>query len=193
MVPTQRICEASDFFDRACNGKFKEGLTRKIHLPEITPSAFDSFVGWLYTGKIRVNRVTDPDETWWISIVDQYILAAYLQCWEFGNRWISFLCDYYSSYCLLIPPKVVTEKVYASTVRHCGLQRLLAATGVWSVSGFEDESEARLHFSQFVQSQPAEYIIDVMTEMRMVLDYEKTTSFEYSAVNGSFWDRVTGK
>ena len=48
MVPKQRICEISPFFEKACNSRFKEGLSGEIRLPEMSPSAFDNFLGWLY-------------------------------------------------------------------------------------------------------------------------------------------------
>ncbi len=46
------VCQASDFFNAACKGNFKEA-DGVVDLPEQDPEVFKYFIHWLYTGKIR--------------------------------------------------------------------------------------------------------------------------------------------
>jgi len=42
------ICLRSKFFDKACDGPFKESSTREITLMEDDPEAVDRMINWLY-------------------------------------------------------------------------------------------------------------------------------------------------
>ncbi|KAL2064768.1 hypothetical protein VTL71DRAFT_3907 [Oculimacula yallundae] len=53
-LPKDFLCLNSKFFDRALNGKFKEGVERVIRLPEDTVMAFQMMLQWIYTGNIKL-------------------------------------------------------------------------------------------------------------------------------------------
>ena len=46
------VCDQSNFFRAACNGKWKEAAEKCVRLPEADPHIFGVYVGWLYTGKL---------------------------------------------------------------------------------------------------------------------------------------------
>ncbi|KAF7899311.1 uncharacterized protein EAF01_008524 [Botrytis porri] len=47
------IRSTCDFFDKAFNGRFKEGIENKMHLPKDDPEIFEIFVNWMYSGHLR--------------------------------------------------------------------------------------------------------------------------------------------
>ena len=136
MLSKRRVCQVSDFFERACNGPFKEAITSEVRLPEVAPKMFDRFIDWLYSGKIQAETPRPPylvDDEWWTSAGETYKLAAYLQCRTFGNDWLGHIWSLAGSSwerSMLGPPSsTIIHEIYASTTRHCGLQRLTAAAG----------------------------------------------------------------
>ncbi|PVH88242.1 hypothetical protein DL98DRAFT_628101 [Cadophora sp. DSE1049] len=60
-VPKDLLCQNSKFFDRALNGKFKEGVEQTIRLPEDTVMAFQMMLQWIYTGNITISQDWDED------------------------------------------------------------------------------------------------------------------------------------
>ncbi|TVY89016.1 hypothetical protein LAWI1_G007186 [Lachnellula willkommii] len=46
------ICNRSDFFSKAFNGPFKEGIDGTMHLPEDDAQAFSALVVWMYSGQL---------------------------------------------------------------------------------------------------------------------------------------------
>ena len=57
------LCSASEFFDKALNGRFKEGATGQIDLPDILPATFASFLHWLIADTIYPSYVADDMPT----------------------------------------------------------------------------------------------------------------------------------
>ncbi|KAF5876314.1 putative btb poz domain containing protein [Botrytis fragariae] len=47
------IRSTCDFFDKAFNGRFKEGIENKMLLPEDDPEVFEIFVNWMYSEHLR--------------------------------------------------------------------------------------------------------------------------------------------
>ncbi|KAH9221528.1 hypothetical protein DL95DRAFT_474025 [Leptodontidium sp. 2 PMI_412] len=46
-LPKDLLCQHSTFFDRAFNGKFKEGVDLTMRLPEDTVAAFQMMIQWI--------------------------------------------------------------------------------------------------------------------------------------------------
>ena len=57
VVHKDPLCAASDFFDRAFNGKFAEGASQEIKLEEEDPDIVRCLCDWLY-------MTPDPDRRW---------------------------------------------------------------------------------------------------------------------------------
>ncbi|KAH7417256.1 hypothetical protein BKA64DRAFT_636629 [Cadophora sp. MPI-SDFR-AT-0126] len=61
--PKDLLCQNSKFFDRALNGKFKEGIEQTIRLPEDTVMAFQMMLQWIYTGNITTSQDWGNNDT----------------------------------------------------------------------------------------------------------------------------------
>ncbi len=48
------LCDRSEYFKRAFQGKFKEGHSKEIHLEEADPAAFGCFVDWVYGAPLEL-------------------------------------------------------------------------------------------------------------------------------------------
>jgi BTB/POZ domain len=161
------VCNVSPFFQGACNSLFKEALSDEVYLPTADPDAFDIFMDWIYTRRIRypkwpLDKTSQLDsEAWWLLVAKAYLLANYLQCTEFGNTLVDFISRSVTRKQVKSPPgSSVITLVYNSTMDDCGLRRLLVAWLVWRTesSSWNNEREIRSSFSGL----PAEYACDVM-------------------------------
>ena len=47
-IPKALLSHHSEFFRKACNGSFKEGVKNKLSLPEYDPKHFQIFLQWMY-------------------------------------------------------------------------------------------------------------------------------------------------
>ncbi|KAK5715385.1 hypothetical protein LTR15_010028 [Elasticomyces elasticus] len=47
-VPCGLLRASSEYFDKALNEHFIEGMTSKIDLPDVQPWVMECFIGWLY-------------------------------------------------------------------------------------------------------------------------------------------------
>ncbi|KAK3644360.1 hypothetical protein LTR56_005453 [Elasticomyces elasticus] len=61
LFPTheQKLCQVSDYFQKALRGAFAEGGSKTIHLPEERVADFGLFLDWLYTGKLTFPESED--------------------------------------------------------------------------------------------------------------------------------------
>ncbi|TGO12207.1 hypothetical protein BTUL_0092g00070 [Botrytis tulipae] len=81
------IRSTCDFFERAFNGKFKEGIENKMYLPEDDPEIFDIFVNWMYSGHLK-GGLREP-----ILIIDIWIFAQKCQAITLKNCAMNALQD----------------------------------------------------------------------------------------------------
>ncbi|TVY59229.1 hypothetical protein LCER1_G000216 [Lachnellula cervina] len=59
------ICNRSDFFSKAFNGPFEEGVESTMYLPEDDPQAFSALVAWIYRDQLPLHpseRFADDDD-----------------------------------------------------------------------------------------------------------------------------------
>lgn len=54
IIHKKLACETSEFFQAAFSGKFEEGKSNTMHMPEDHPGAFELFVKWVYRDAIPV-------------------------------------------------------------------------------------------------------------------------------------------
>ena len=57
IVHKDLICFYSPFFDKAFNGRFLEGETQEMKLPEVSSAIFGIFVHWLYYQKYALSSL----------------------------------------------------------------------------------------------------------------------------------------
>ena len=89
VVHTNHICKSSGFFRAAVKGEWKEAIDRIVTLPEAKSEAFDTYLGWLYTGHVTVleSRKHKYGETFSKTklkkahrdLIDAYCLGDYLE------------------------------------------------------------------------------------------------------------------
>lgn len=48
------LIESSDFFRAASNLLWKEGKERLVRLPDVAPTTFEVYIGWLYTDEVDI-------------------------------------------------------------------------------------------------------------------------------------------
>ena len=53
MLPKALLSHHSDFFRRACNSEFKEGIENRVYLPQDDPVEFDQFIEWMFLRKVK--------------------------------------------------------------------------------------------------------------------------------------------
>lgn len=161
------ICDISEFFRAACEGKFKEARTAKICLPDWEPATFDDFMEKVY---MEVNDFSEyhypmdenreEERQWWIRLIKLYSLSQYLQVIFVGNAVVDFIKE--TLYIKTVAPilsRSVISLAYSSTVDGCGLRRLLVAQAVWKCDSIEwgEVAAWKRHF----EYMPAEFFHDV--------------------------------
>jgi hypothetical protein len=52
------ICARSKFFRAACSERWLRGKEKRVTLPDVEPSAFQSYLGWVYSGQLEVSSVS---------------------------------------------------------------------------------------------------------------------------------------
>ncbi|TGO64320.1 hypothetical protein BOTNAR_0089g00090 [Botryotinia narcissicola] len=81
------IRSTCDFFDKAFNGRFKEGIENKMHLPEDNPEIFEIFVNWMYSGHLK-RGLREP-----MPIIEIWIFAQKCQAITLKNSAMNALQD----------------------------------------------------------------------------------------------------
>jgi len=61
LVHKDIICAKSKFFAAACSERWVEGKEKKVTLPEAKASAFQSYLVWVYCGKVDVTCISSED------------------------------------------------------------------------------------------------------------------------------------
>ncbi|TVY32187.1 hypothetical protein LOCC1_G008823 [Lachnellula occidentalis] len=140
------ICNRSDFFSKAFNGPFKEGVDGKMHLPEDDPQAFSAVVAWMYRDQLPLF----PTEQFKDDIVgcDMYInlllplfqLAEKLCINTLANQVMDRFQDVHFKHSCIFDPTQL-ENIYA----HCHGGSKLRTYGVLMVirrgSGGHDDPD----------------------------------------------------
>ncbi len=191
------VCNASPFFEGACNSLFKEALNDEVYLPDADPEAFDIFMEWVYTKRIRLPR-HPPDkgskedgDAWWILLAKMYLLAHYLQSTSFGNAVTDFVGRSISRKQVIQNPQCdVIDLVYNSTIGDCGLRRIFVALTVWRTmpACWEEESNWRSH----LRGLPAEYSHDLVIKLQRKNHELEKDPFLNERTCQVFWDTELG-
>lgn len=164
------VCNASPFFQSACNSLFKEAMDKEVYLPKADPEAFDIFMGWLYMGNVKfptcpIDKTSVLESgAYWLSIANTYLLASYLQCTAFGNALLDSVSRIIrDQQVTILPSPEVINLVYESTISDCGLRRLFIAINVWQTTPkhWAENSPWR----SYLQNLPVEYCHDLIAAL----------------------------
>ncbi|KAL2045017.1 hypothetical protein N7G274_002792 [Stereocaulon virgatum] len=71
-LPKKLLAHVSPFFDAALNGSWVEATSNDISLPEDNPAAFETFVQWIYSGKLVTGSMDD--------------IPRYIRAWTLGDK-----------------------------------------------------------------------------------------------------------
>lgn len=135
----------SEFFRAALIGDWNEAREGIVRLPEEDPEVFDTFVTFVYSGRVNVPQDTDCST----DKVDSDELGALADCWLLADRMISqsfkdAVADALTKRIVRtgMVPLDMPEIIYAHTSIPCGIKRLLVDVAVlgWNEGDFRDQS-----------------------------------------------------
>ncbi len=178
-VHKKLLCYHSAFFDKAFEGKFKEGHEGMMYLPKDDPAAFEIFVNWLYRGSI--DKLPTSDDLLLVDkalkrIVGLYILADKLCINPLKNAAMNSLQQgslannsvLYLSYTL----------IYESTVAGSPLRRFAAKLAVWDLQGAWDR-DLFVYVKEGANPDIARDIIELFREHIRLPDPRRPSKCEY--------------
>ena len=132
------LLAASDFFATALNGKFKEGDTQTIELPEDKVQTFEDFVAWLYhpgNVHLRSDRLFKNEENnvEMRRLLDLYVFADKLGI-ALKNQIITSIhtaakerFNLSSTATIKLPHPSFVQQVYTTTPAGSGFGRIMIA------------------------------------------------------------------
>ena len=131
------LCFYSDYFRAALNGKFKEATERKLELPDVDTSLFDTFQVWLYTRDLE-----GPDDTHelFLFLADMWILGDQHQIPLLQNQVMDEM--FAKNLELKLFTFWVVPRVYERTVEGSLLRKAVIEIVAWKVN-FDTFSPSR--------------------------------------------------
>jgi hypothetical protein len=165
------VCTVLLFFQKACDGSFKEAVDKVDYLPETDRDAFDVFMEWVYTKMIKyskwpLDKTSDTDTAvWWLLVVKLYLLAKYLQCSSFGNAVLESVGRVVTrKQVVMLPRKECTTLLYNSTFGPCGMRRLFVALQGWKWTA--SQSTPAGGWNSYFNGFPQEYLVDLIVQLQ---------------------------
>ncbi|KAL8949908.1 MAG: hypothetical protein Q9222_004021 [Ikaeria aurantiellina] len=148
------LCNASEVFDAAFNGEFREKSSGSIHLVEDTAETVDLFLTWLYQGELDFCDSLDEDDMQqnYRSLIDLYMFADKYGVKQLEYYIVKLLMDMMEEFngsplnIYGCPDVATVEYVYANTtqrssIRTCVATHLVSAIIVCSPTEKEDTWE----------------------------------------------------
>lgn len=87
MVHKDIVCARSPLFEAACKKGWSEGQEGIVRLPEHTLNSFKLFAHWIYSDKIKLDLIPDPNENAEVAyFMDAWNLGDFLGATEFQNQ-----------------------------------------------------------------------------------------------------------
>ncbi|KAK4501030.1 hypothetical protein PRZ48_006836 [Zasmidium cellare] len=144
-VPKQILTKSSEFFQKACNGKWRETRSKMIKLPEADTITFETYLQLLYTGEVVTTDDAPPqvpddvteDEAsrasrfrFYAAIIDVYLLADMLLDSRSKNKVMDYLIDT-TSVVPQFPGMAIIDLAYSRTLPSSKLRRLLVDRAVF--------------------------------------------------------------
>ncbi|KAI9704809.1 MAG: hypothetical protein M1836_006589 [Candelina mexicana] len=177
-VHKKLICNRSAFFDKALNGKFKEGQAGIMYLFQGNPTSFEIFVTWLYMDSIEpVPRLEDKDE--WPGLLarflDLYILADRL-CINVLNTAMDRIQQALRANNLTISGE--HTRIYNNTVTGSPLRRFLAQLAAWDLQGTWGRDVTQ-YLKEGANLDVAGDIIDLLRRCEALPDPREPSECEY--------------
>lgn len=157
MLHQDAICGKSKFFTAACSKKWREGQERLVRLPEIRPSTFKIYCGWVYTGQIADiahTRESDKDDrvAEKSQLVDLYLVADALDDIKLRNLAVSTLFKSMQVHGTILSA-VAIQWIWRATPSGSNIRKMLVDV---TVSRMKDTS-----FEGYLLQYPPEFVQDV--------------------------------
>ncbi|KAI9720198.1 MAG: hypothetical protein M1812_003016 [Candelaria pacifica] len=172
------LCYHSAFFDKAFDGKFKEGQEGMMYLPKDDPVPFEIVVTWLYRQSIDEIPTTGDVEAYASleQTVDLYILADKLCINTLKNMAMDRLQRGLLSGNRIIDTECT--KVYKSTLADSPLRRFVARLTAWDLQGHWNTK-----LSEYVNEEAdldfAKDIIELLRNRSSIPDPRNPSKCEY--------------
>lgn len=133
LVHKRLLCQATDYFDKAFNSTFKEGVESVMYLPDDNPGTIGIFIHWLYRNTIALGE----SMSYTYELYDLYIFAEKICHEELKNKTIEVITATARAHNLrdvLVTPEII-RKVWAGLGdvhgRPTGLQRFMVNLAAW--------------------------------------------------------------
>ncbi len=121
------LCDASNFFQAAFYGKFKESSDRSMSLPDDEIDPVERMIGWLYSAKIQLTSPVSSEaatERYW-QLAKLNTLADKYDIVHLKNSIIDELYELRKS--SRVPRPQVIQYVYSNTTQQSPFRKLLVA------------------------------------------------------------------
>ena len=108
MIHKKLLCQSADYFDKAFNSTFKEGVDHVMYIPDDSPGAIGLFIHWLYKSNIAPGHSL----SYVYDLYDLYILTNKLCLDELKNKTMDAIVEVAREYDLrdvLITPEIIKK------------------------------------------------------------------------------------
>ena len=120
------LTDDSKYFRATFNGQFSEAKAKTVHIPDIDPQTFETYVHWMYSSEIVTDDVTPKDDKTdknsYSGLVKLYAAADRLENTHLRNC-VMTECLILST--CLIPGVATIQKAYQSTPQAAHLRRFI--------------------------------------------------------------------
>ena len=164
----QALLEAkSEWFKKALQPQFKEGIQKRVCLTDQDPDTFEIFIQWLYTGDFAM----PPSTTQPLLPFHGCILGDFLQATDFTKCCMDHLFTTFAigSKARAIEPKTV-DWVYKSTSKGSMLRKFVALTIATHLGSSRSASlyDSKLGWDNELETAQ-EFLVDLLLAVRLSL------------------------
>lgn len=166
MVYPDIICEKSKFFRAACSERWSEGQNKIVRLPEQEPSTFQSYLDWVYSGQVTVDKKSIHSTLF--DLIDLYLLGDFLDDVKLRNKCTKALTAYSAKHPMNPGPECIT-RLWSHTSAGCPLRK-------WSI----DNTVMRLdreYLAQHIANYPAELVQQIAVAAAQKVETESSRAF----------------
>jgi hypothetical protein len=166
----------SPFFEAALGKEWKEAEERVVKLPEHAPKAFEVYLRWVYSHRIRLSLPTNTNqetiETFGV-LCRAYVLGDVLRDYDFKDAIVDAITHFYQLAGWRLPTEH-SAYIYENTPPEAKIRRVLVFLAV----GVNGELEASIHKKECRKFTNVDFLSDVVEQMSKRLDAD-----QYSDIN----------
>jgi hypothetical protein len=168
------ICAKPKFFRAACSERLSKGKEKKVTLPDLHPSVFQSYLSWVYSGQLHVSEVcsevfdaqTSINGRHFARHFELYLLDDILDDVRLRNKAIKILVKDSTSF----PSASVTSRVWDKTPENSPIRKMLVDRATLRTD--------RKWLTRYLARYPAEFTVQVAAKLLEVVPVKDQQCFE---------------